>query len=167
MVILFKPEIEYFLFVEPYDVHHHIWEGYRAGIDGAKNDFKADNAFPISELEKILPEMISEFNNIYYRVGSDKRIDSIVSSFYSTQLRQVTGKRGNYNINKNQNNGSVSIIDPIPFISELRMIKSENEIKLIDDAIDVTKKGFDHINCLLYTSPSPRDGLLSRMPSSA
>ena len=25
----------------------------------------------------------------------------------------------------------------------------------------------DHVNCLLYTSPSPRDGLLSRMPSSA
>ena len=25
----------------------------------------------------------------------------------------------------------------------------------------------DHQNCLLYTSPSPRDGLLSRMPSSA
>ena len=24
-----------------------------------------------------------------------------------------------------------------------------------------------NINCLLYTSPSPRDGLLSRMPSSA
>ena len=25
----------------------------------------------------------------------------------------------------------------------------------------------DAIRCLLYTSPSPRDGLLSRMPSSA
>ena len=25
----------------------------------------------------------------------------------------------------------------------------------------------DHMACLLYTSPSPRDGLLSRMPSSA
>ena len=25
----------------------------------------------------------------------------------------------------------------------------------------------DHESCLLYTSPSPRDGLLSRMPSSA
>ena len=25
----------------------------------------------------------------------------------------------------------------------------------------------DDVNCLLYTSPSPRDGLLSRMPSSA
>ena len=30
----------------------------------------------------------------------------------------------------------------------------------------LTKKRF-HITCLLYTSPSPRDGLLSRMPSSA
>ena len=30
------------------------------------------------------------------------------------------------------------------------------------------KKKFDNIeSCLLYTSPSPRDGLLSRMPSSA
>ena len=28
------------------------------------------------------------------------------------------------------------------------------------------EKRWDHI-CLLYTSPSPRDGLLSRMPSSA
>ena len=26
---------------------------------------------------------------------------------------------------------------------------------------------FDVVGCLLYTSPSPRDGLLSRMPSSA
>ena len=26
---------------------------------------------------------------------------------------------------------------------------------------------FNNNNCLLYTSPSPRDGLLSRMPSSA
>ena len=29
------------------------------------------------------------------------------------------------------------------------------------------KVGFLDRDCLLYTSPSPRDGLLSRMPSSA
>ena len=32
---------------------------------------------------------------------------------------------------------------------------------------DVNGDGFDDMICLLYTSPSPRDGLLSRMPSSA
>ena len=30
----------------------------------------------------------------------------------------------------------------------------------------ITRKGLES-DCLLYTSPSPRDGLLSRMPSSA
>ena len=36
------------------------------------------------------------------------------------------------------------------------------------DAILEVKSNYDHsIGCLLYTSPSPRDGLLSRMPSSA
>ena len=49
---------------------------------------------------------------------------------------------------------------------------SENYKSLIENSI---KKGFKDISesnelykaCLLYTSPSPRDGLLSRMPSSA
>ena len=47
---------------------------------------------------------------------------------------------------------------------------------LIDDVTDITKSGVRmleklknhfHIICLLYTSPSPRDATLSRMPSSA
>ena len=32
---------------------------------------------------------------------------------------------------------------------------------------ELNEKGNKHEACLLYTSPSPRDGLLSRMPSSA
>ena len=40
-----------------------------------------------------------------------------------------------------------------------------NEIKNMPE--DVMEKGNEEIYCLLYTSPSPRDGLLSRMPSSA
>ena len=32
---------------------------------------------------------------------------------------------------------------------------------------EMDKKARDNGGCLLYTSPSPRDGLLSRMPSSA
>ena len=32
---------------------------------------------------------------------------------------------------------------------------------------ELEDSGIKHYACLLYTSPSPRDGLLSRMPSSA
>ena len=38
---------------------------------------------------------------------------------------------------------------------------------LADAAANAQIEGDDYTGCLLYTSPSPRDGLLSRMPSSA
>ena len=42
----------------------------------------------------------------------------------------------------------------------------EPVVKLTANPLTVKGMG-EHIDCLLYTSPSPRDGLLSRMPSSA
>ena len=48
------------------------------------------------------------------------------------------------------------------------------EAKVVDSASFIDDLGADSLDtvelvmaCLLYTSPSPRDGLLSRMPSSA
>ena len=38
---------------------------------------------------------------------------------------------------------------------------------LAENFVDTRQKTYDNRTCLLYTSPSPRDGLLSRMPSSA
>ena len=42
-------------------------------------------------------------------------------------------------------------------------IRSKLKILIKNDLVEICKCGC----CLLYTSPSPRDGLLSRMPSSA
>ena len=39
--------------------------------------------------------------------------------------------------------------------------------KIAEIASDKAKINSEAIDCLLYTSPSPRDGLLTRMPSSA
>ena len=40
-----------------------------------------------------------------------------------------------------------------------------DDVKIVKE-LGVGKDGYSQ-GCLLYTSPSPRDGLLSRMPSSA
>ena len=50
-----------------------------------------------------------------------------------------------------------------------------SSVAISDTAITVMSYNVENLfdslddpgNCLLYTSPSPRDGLLSRMPSSA
>ena len=57
---------------------------------------------------------------------------------------------------------------PSPRVATLRKINKINTSELIDEGIVLWFPGPEsYTGCLLYTSPSPRDGLLSRMPSSA
>ena len=59
--------------------------------------------------------------------------------------------------------------DAEKFQFKLKLILNLKSAKDIQNwAIDrLDKNPADLLACLLYTSPSPRDGLLSRMPSSA
>ena len=41
------------------------------------------------------------------------------------------------------------------------------KIEWLENTTPISKEDIKNMICLLYTSPSPRDGLLSRMPSSA
>ena len=48
---------DYHLFVRPRDPERETWDGYRAGVDGAKDTFGADRAYPIAELGNRLPAL--------------------------------------------------------------------------------------------------------------
>ena len=50
--------------------------------------------------------------------------------------------------------------------AELKLLDDERAVRLSRRRRKQLRREYDEI-CLLYTSPSPRDGLLSRMPSSA
>ena len=47
------------------------------------------------------------------------------------------------------------------------ILAHKNLFDNVDKKMQKLKLGLKSYSCLLYTSPSPRDGLLSRMPSSA
>ena len=58
---------------------------------------------------------------------------------------------------------------PSSAINQLEMFQEDTfDEKTIERELDWAKDlGFNSLSCLLYTSPSPRDATLSRMPSSA
>ena len=58
---------------------------------------------------------------------------------------------------------------PRAWYERLSSILLENDFRRgkVDNTLFLKSKGEHLLICLLYTSPSPRDGLLSRMPSSA
>ena len=64
-------------------------------------------------------------------------------------------------MNKLDINGMVTVEDVT------NMIKDTIDAGDLESAKDYLDQLNDYLTCLLYTSPSPRDGLLSRMPSSA
>src|SRR5215470_1532734 len=51
-----NPKHEYVLFVRPRDREKEIWNGYRAGVEGAIERYGAELAYPIDRAAEILPE---------------------------------------------------------------------------------------------------------------
>ena len=49
---------EYLLFVRERDPERETWDGRRAGPEGATRDYAADDAFPINDIDEILPEKL-------------------------------------------------------------------------------------------------------------
>ncbi|MEX1082513.1 MAG: Xaa-Pro aminopeptidase [Halofilum sp. (in: g-proteobacteria)] len=60
---------EFVLFCRERDPERETWHGRRAGIDGAIADYGADDAFPISDLDDILPGLIEGRQRVYCTMG--------------------------------------------------------------------------------------------------
>jgi Xaa-Pro aminopeptidase len=61
-VAIFAPkrkEGEFIIFNRVHDKEHEIWDGKRAGQDGARKKYGANQSYPIAELEKRLPELFA------------------------------------------------------------------------------------------------------------
>ena len=125
-------EHKFTLFVRPRDPEREIWDGRRAGVEGARADYGADAAFPISEFDAKLTEFLNGANNLYYRIGNgNAELDETIVK----QIRHLRalGRRGM--------RAPEAIIDTGVIIHEMRLFKSEDEIALMQRAADIAAEG--------------------------
>lgn len=64
-----RAQAEYLLFVRERDAMRESWDGDRAGPEGAVERFGANDAFPISDIDEILPGLMEDRSRIYYSMG--------------------------------------------------------------------------------------------------
>lgn len=135
-------EHKYTLFVRPRDAEREIWDGRRAGVEGAKSEYGADAAFPISEFKEKLTELINGATNLYYRIGNGHADldETIVKRI--RHLREM-GRRGM--------SAPQAIIDTGTIIHEMRLFKSEEEIEFMQRAADIASEG--HIEAMRQARP--------------
>jgi len=70
-----RAQAEYLLFVREHDAEREAWDGAWAGTDGAVERYGADDAFPIADIDEILPGLMESRARIYYSMGRHPEFD--------------------------------------------------------------------------------------------
>jgi Xaa-Pro aminopeptidase len=87
-----RPHAEYLLFVRERDAVREAWDGPRAGTEGAIEHFGADDAFPIVDIDEILPGLIEQRSQIFYTMGTHLEFDPHVLGWVNG-LREHSQRR--------------------------------------------------------------------------
>jgi Xaa-Pro aminopeptidase len=121
------------LFVRPRDPDREVWDGPRAGVEGAVKQFGADAAFPIGEFDAKLPALLAGRERLYYQLGVHRSLDDRVLQGIATQ-RHRSRKGGTW---------PTEIVDPAVVVHEMRWRKSQLELDLMRRAAEITRDGFE------------------------
>ncbi len=136
-----RKEGEYILFNRVRDKEREIWDGPRAGQEGANKEFLAHESFPISELENKLPELLVGKESIHYPLGLNRNFDDLLMA----SLNKVRAKL------RSGLQSPLALIDITPSLHEMRLFKSPSEIATLQKAIDITRLG--HIRAMEVCEP--------------
>ena len=109
------------MFVRPSDAEAEVWDGRRAGIDGAKQQYGADAAYPAAELPSRLWELIANCDELHYSLGLDEEFDLRIAAVIA-RLRKLE-KKGH--------RPPRAIVDPRASLHELRLHKRPEELRLL------------------------------------
>lgn len=119
---------EFVMFCQAKDVHAEQWTGRRAGPEGAIAEYGADQAFTIDQLEKVLPELLTNRRKIYYAFGQRTTVDQNLMAMVQRIRRQVrTGIQAPTEIANIEN-----------IVHEMRLFKSPQEIAVMQKAVDIS-----------------------------
>ena len=127
---------EYILFCQEFDEKKALWEGAHAGLEGATQEFGADDSFPIDDLADILPGLLENKHKVFYPMGRDPDLDHHLMEWI-THIRAQT---------RSGVNAPGELVSLEHTLHEMRLIKSPEEIKLIQKAVDVSVKA--HIRAM-------------------
>jgi Xaa-Pro aminopeptidase len=83
---------EYVLFCRDRDSEKERWDGLRAGPEGAVQAFAADDAFPIDDIDDILPGILETRSRVYYTMGAYPEFDLRIAEWIkSLRSREASG----------------------------------------------------------------------------
>ncbi len=121
---------QFVVFCRDRDPAMELWHGRRLGPEGVCDKHGADDAFPIGDIDDILPGLIEGRERVYYSMGRSTEFDrQIMSWVNSIRAREASGAVPP---------GEFTDLDHM--LHELRLFKSAAELRAMRRAADVTTR---------------------------
>lgn len=112
-------EKKFTFFLRERDPEEEVWKGKRAGVEGGKEIFGADESYPIGKIYETLPKLLTNQNILYFSLGRHPDFDKSLIQIINSLKREI--RKGTY--------GPWQIVDPALILWKMRLKKDEEEIK--------------------------------------
>ena len=119
---------EALLFCRERDPEREAWDGPRFGQDGAVESFGMDDAYPIEDLDEILPGLLEGRSRVYYHFGRDAEFDLKLIGWVNRVRAQV----------RHGAQPPHEFLELGHLLHEQRLFKSRDEIRLMDKAAAIS-----------------------------
>ena len=132
---------QYVLFCRDRDPAMELWNGYRAGPEGACEEYGADDAFPVNDIDDILPGLIEGRERVYYAMGRHAEFDRKVMQWVNvirSKVRAGAHPPGEF-------------LDLDHLLHDLRLYKSAAEIRIMRKAGKISANA--HVRAMQYCKP--------------
>ena len=136
---------EYVLFVRDRDVTRETWDGKRAGPAGAKRSFGADDAFPITDMDEILPGLLENRSKVFYKMGAYAEFDQRVVGW-------VNGLRSQ---SKHGRQSPQEFVALDHFLHDMRLFKSRNEVDVMRESARIAARA--HVRAMKACRPGLKE----------
>ena len=132
---------EAILFCRERDAVREAWDGSRAGTEGAVEQFGMDDAFPIGDIDDILPGMIEGRSRVYYHFGRDAEFDVKLIGWVNRVREQIRqGARAPH-----------EFVALGHILHDLRLYKTRSELRVMRKAAKIA--GEAHLRAMRATRP--------------
>ena len=123
----------FILFVNPKEVNSEVWNGFRWGVEGAENIFKAEKAHSVDKFDELLPSYLEGTEEIVFAVGKNPIIEKIILETWANQLQNSS--RIGFAPN--------SIKSPSIYLNAMRILKSNYEIERMREAVQISAEAHE------------------------
>jgi len=132
---------EYVLFCRDRDPMKETWNGRRHGMEGAVEAFGADDAYPIDDLEDILPGLMEDRESVYYSIGLNPDFDKhVLKCVNDLRAQSRRGARAPY-----------EFVSLEYLLHDMRLYKSREELSLMRKAAKISVQA--HIKAMQVCEP--------------